>query len=331
MNLLAHRFTRAFRRISGVSLIFLFWPAVAASAMTLSVVQRPALVSAFGSRVVWSVYRPGSGRFVLVEHSDGGTRRVAGVRSRSVPFDVELGPGPHGLAAVYSRCAREPVSANPDVLRYFADGRGCRIYRYDFGRHQEREVALRGATRASSAVLPAVWHGVLAFVLKVPRRAPQIVIDRPEGPRQVVPGGTDPGLGPGPRHLSLRGSRLVFSWSAVVDQCSPTPANQAGVDLDELWSYDLRRRAQTRLIRGCEQDPLRAFLGPTLMSATRVRFGAESTAGRQFAVRDLDLATGAQVASVALPPTLEDVAFDGPRIYAVDRVAAHRWAIVRLR
>ena len=134
---------------------------------TIATVARPTPISAYGGRVVWSSYQPGRG-FVLTTLVNGMVSEVP-VAPRPVPFDADLGPAPNGGATVvYSRCRHEPTLHHGfpgnalTLLPEWQTGRGCDLYRFDFGSGRERHIS-RASTRRASEFLPSVWKGRLAF------------------------------------------------------------------------------------------------------------------------------------------------------------------------
>ncbi len=64
-------------------------------------------VAAYGGWVAWSHPDPATDDFQLALRDPQGTEFAAPVPERKAPFDVSLGPGVHGVVAVYSRCTDE--------------------------------------------------------------------------------------------------------------------------------------------------------------------------------------------------------------------------------
>jgi hypothetical protein len=218
------------------------------SSRTLSVTTGATEVIAFDGRVVWSMYVRELDRYVLMERVAGVTRRIP-VRSRGVPFDVDLGRTSTGSAAVYSRCARDPF-ADEGTVPDFTGGRACRLFRYDFT--AKRESRIRVAQRAGdSFVRPTLWRDSLAYIQSnstdgVSRA--QIFLRR-NGRTTRVEGGTAPGLLSGPVSMDLRGSRLLFTWRGIVDRCpgqtsSPTRGGPSS-GLVELWLVNMQDGARS--------------------------------------------------------------------------------------
>jgi hypothetical protein len=129
----------------------------------VSTLTRATPVSAFGTTAAWSEVDPATGRYRLAVLR-GREWKLVDVPSRSVPFDVDVGPGPEGVTVSYSRCTLEPperfgptgLSVLPDYTR----GRDCRMFRYDVRDGRERPLA--GSRRG---VLPSVWGSRVAFLV----------------------------------------------------------------------------------------------------------------------------------------------------------------------
>jgi hypothetical protein len=131
-------------------------PAQAADT-TVATVVKPTKVDAYGGRAVWSAWDPAAGAYRLTERSAGAVRAVP-VAPGKVPFDVDLGPGPHGgTIAVYTRCS------HPTAFVVSLNGRkGCDLYAYRFS--TRKEVALtRANSPGADEYWPTVWGGRLAF------------------------------------------------------------------------------------------------------------------------------------------------------------------------
>jgi len=168
--------------------------------------QAATAVSAFGGRAAWSVYDPKTKRYSLVTWTEGlSSPQPARVKTRGVPFDVDLGPNSRdATVAVYSRCRHEPTG-------------GCNLYVYDF--NKRRESRIRSTTVASgSEFLPTIWRSRIAFARvweKHKRRGAYIYTRRltRRGHSQRLAGGS---RGAGPSSLDLRGSRLALTWGSLV-------------------------------------------------------------------------------------------------------------------
>src|SRR5687767_10423830 len=101
---------------------------------TIASLTRPTSVSALDGRVVWSEYDAAQRTYFLTQHMNGVTTRLP-IRSRAVPFDVDLGPDAEGrTVATYSRCRHEPPArdrrtGNAIARQMFqwSHARGCDI------------------------------------------------------------------------------------------------------------------------------------------------------------------------------------------------------------
>lgn len=223
--------------------------APAAADTTIATLARPAPVSAYGGRLVWSSFDSMRGVYVLMTRFAGVTSAVP-VRPRAVPFDVDLGPDRDGdVIAAYSRCRREPPRREPGLGNVFtqlpnwARGRGCDLYVLDFATGRERRIVSANSPGASE-YLPSVWRGRVAFARVYERkpgragRRPYLYARSLAGGRRSLrlPAGTRstgefcsgrprrcrPLIEPGPTALDLRGRRLAVGWDSVDEGASST-------------------------------------------------------------------------------------------------------------
>lgn len=131
-------------------------PAAARADTVLAEVFDDTPISSYGGLTAWSVDQ-GDGSFRLVVH-DGQAVRPVPVEPRTVPFDVDLWPGPDGaVVAAYSRCAREP-----GPFEDYTAGRGCDVFRYSFALGEEERLA-GASTDQASEMLPSIWRDEVAF------------------------------------------------------------------------------------------------------------------------------------------------------------------------
>lgn len=216
-----NRFTRNLLGVSGAALV----AASGAPAYAQSpdeTVHRPARASAYGDTLVASVFDQATNTYRLSVRSDTGLTPLP-VASRSVPFDVDVGPGEDGRpVAVYSRCGQEPIQPSPTTaLPEWPTGIGCDIFRYDLATGQETKVA-GASTNESSEYLPAIWEDEVAFARTYTSREgrrgrlPYLYV-RPldGGGSDRQPGGArgSDGFENGPRAIDLYGRRLAFVWA----------------------------------------------------------------------------------------------------------------------
>ena len=225
-------------------LVSVLIPAAASAASVLDTVGRAGPISTFRGVSAYSTPSPEGFRLTVV--SDGTAPRQLPVPPRTIPFDVDLGPGAQGqVLAVYSRCAIEPVQRGVDGrypptppalaglpqltsggLPANTSGRGCDIYWVDVG-GGGGEQKLRGAsTDQASETLPTIWRDEVAFVRVYERRKgkrdglalgelPYVYKRRldGEGGSRRQPGETRGSSGtPGPTSLDLYGRRLGLLW-----------------------------------------------------------------------------------------------------------------------
>lgn len=204
-------------------------PAAPAQEQVLARIDVPTPIAAHDGRLAYSV-RDGAGGFALVSRAGGLTARVP-VRSRPVPFDVDLGPDASGATiAVYSRCATDAPFVTTGSVAY-DDGRGCDIYAFDFRLGRERRL-LAASSPTASEFWPSVWRGRIAFgrTYDHKRDYPYLYVKDLDSrrPSERQPGGQreecfrDPRTRrvscsddrrSAPSALELYGSRLGFAWS----------------------------------------------------------------------------------------------------------------------
>ena len=84
----------------------------------------------------------------------GGVQELLPVAAQSVPFDLDVGPGPDGKPTlVYARC---PIATGSPYAT------GCDLYRYSLSTAAEAPIA--GANTSSEEVAPSIWKDEIAFV-----------------------------------------------------------------------------------------------------------------------------------------------------------------------
>ena len=207
-------------------------------------------VDAHGDVVIWSERQDGAGSqsdsYHLTAMTADGVDRLP-VAARSVPFDVDLGPGEDGqVVAVYSRCAREPSTDDPGFVYSvpypaYTRGDGCDVYRFDFATGQERKVA-GASTDQASEMLPSIWGDRIAFARVYEQRSGDrgrvpYLYARPlaVGSSQRLPGGSRGASGlPGPVSLDLYGRRLSFVWNHRTGSRSGDTGGVSEVRLDTI-------------------------------------------------------------------------------------------------
>ncbi|HEY5142665.1 MAG TPA: hypothetical protein VII98_04120, partial [Solirubrobacteraceae bacterium] len=220
----------------GAGLLALAGSAAAQTPVSLSA---PTPIAAYGGRLVWS--RPdGAGDFELVQRvGDGPVTRLP-IPSRSVPFDVDLGPTSGGrVLAVYTRCASEPTLSSWGIPEY-ETGRGCDVYKLDVQGGREERYTKVNASDATE-FWPTYWKGRVGFarVYDDGSRVSYVYVKAVASsrPSERLPGGPDftarelhscgeqlcPNVRrPMPGQLELYGSRLAFTW--------PLPGKEGSAD-----------------------------------------------------------------------------------------------------
>lgn len=127
---------------------------------TVASLDAAAPVAAWQDVIAWSQADPQTGEFKLIV-ATGRSYHEVPAPVQPVPFDVDVGPGPHGTPwVVYSRCSApppDPVIGSLTALPDYTRGAGCRIHAWDVAAGRERTFAARG-------VLPSIWHRRLVFV-----------------------------------------------------------------------------------------------------------------------------------------------------------------------
>lgn len=193
-------------------------PAAATAVKLAEGLGRPTPVAARADAVAWSRYDPASGRFKLVI-SRGGRAAEARIKSRLVPFDVDLGPDLAGkTVAVYSRCRTEPRYGTFLPLPARSTGRGCDIYKYNLATQRETRVDA-ASQRGASEYAPSVWGDRLAFA-SVRERGRRVVrllwrsmrSGQASRPLPAGPSGDLDRMAPEVMSADLYGKRLAFSW-----------------------------------------------------------------------------------------------------------------------
>lgn len=202
-----------------VFLAFLVVPAGARADTVVGEVFDSTPISSHGGLTAWSVQGDDEA-FRLVVFDGEATSEVP-IAARSVPFDVDLGPGPDGgVVAAYSRCDQEPRP-----FEAYTAGRGCDIFTFSLA--AGREERLEGvSTDQASEMLPSVWRDEVAFARVYEQREgrrdgydldtlPYLYIRPLDGDsgsrRQPLETRGSSGT-PGPVALDLYGQRLGFIW-----------------------------------------------------------------------------------------------------------------------
>ncbi len=242
-----------------------------AQALTLAVESRPTRVSAYGDTAAWSSYR--QGRYVLRVRRGGRTTSL-GVPKRSIPFDLDVGPGPDGATwIVYSRCRREPRGFQRVALAAlpsYSGGAGCSLRRFSFRDRRERAIA-----DTTGAVLPTIWRGSLAFVRGGARAR---VFLRSGGATRAV----SRNVGVEFTKLDVRGSRVAFGFE-LEDSCNagsrPGPFEPAVLS---VVAVARARAGQTAAARGCTDETVAIVSQPSLVRDGLVYYEQRDLQQRTF-------------------------------------------------
>lgn len=191
----------------------------------ISVEWAPTPVSRYRAFTAWSGYDRGSREYRLKVAMGTTVKMLAAIAPRSVPFDVDLGPGPDGRVwAVFSRCRTDPAvdPTIPPGLPVWARGRGCRLrwapVESMFDGRGGKETAVPGTSAAgASEFLPALWGRRVTFarVYDSRRDQPNVYSTMAHKPTKLLPGGPrgDTGL-PGPMSIdTIRDGYVSYTWA----------------------------------------------------------------------------------------------------------------------
>lgn len=227
----------------------------------VAVVERPTIVSAYAGARAWS---EASGRRYRLVVVDARGERTVLDRGRSVPFDVDLGPGPRGrLTAVFSRCARESRTMGYLGLPLidWAGGRGCDVHVWSPGARERR---LPAARATYDEYLPSIWKGRVIFA-RVPsgRRGatPSLVVAPTKGGRlrRVTRGPSGSGRRAALAGIDLRGRDYAFAWAH--------PDRASGGFTSEIRVGSVGR-SRTRLLDTGSTDARTAVWSPSLAGSS---------------------------------------------------------------
>jgi hypothetical protein len=313
-------------------------PAAHAGELPIAVETRASTVSAFGGYVAWSHYDAASHAFSLLVRDPSGAVRTAAAGSRSVPFDVDLGPGVDGRpVAVYSRCERDPDPL-PFMVEFYAAGRGCRIYRLALSAPGARPRRVpTGLPSSRSTVLPTIWRDRIAFAARpspsahgdarlrvavYTRRGTGATRRLPGGPLGLVERGNGVAYGQGPTTLDLASGWLALAWQYLGEPpaCRIPPGELApNRNTYEVRLVHVVTRPTTRVLdRGCVDDAITGVASPSI-SGGRVHYlVGHATGDLRTLLRSRPL-TGGSAADVLSDPASSQVVS-----YAQDGRAAIR-------
>lgn len=181
---------------------------------TITGIAPPTPIAAYNGQLVWSQPVAG-GQYQLVSRTGSGAITALPVATRSIPFDVDLGPtSSGGVYAVYSRCATEPQWDQSGMPEY-QTGKGCAIYKLDLGSMQEVRYSKVNASNASQ-YWPSYWKGRIGFARTYANKPDRgyvytktVASSTPSAQMPIGPLGTGQSWG---QQLELYGSRLAFGW-----------------------------------------------------------------------------------------------------------------------
>ncbi len=214
-------------RALAVSLLALLALAAPAAAQDVARLDRPTPISAHGGWLAWSA-RGADGLFHLTLRDPGGAVTTPVIAGRATSFDVDLGPGPDGLVATYSRCRVEVQTAGSYLPADYDEGTSCDVWLLDVATGAERR-PIGVSTGTADETWPTVWRDRIAFVRSYDNKpALPYIYARPlaGGRSERLPGGarqvctrmggrescTDERVSR-PYALDLYGRRLAFGWT----------------------------------------------------------------------------------------------------------------------
>ena len=195
------------RLLVAVALTFSLAPGTASADDVLATLPslQTGRLSAYAGQVVWSQQRSPNVN-VLMRWRAGRVDRLP-VRSRMMPFDLDLGPDARGRAvAVYSRCAGERVGVLPD--------RRCDVYQLSLTSGRERRLR-RVSTSRASEFAPTIWRGNIAYASAARSGLkPRLMLLRRGARRpQRLPTGRRVTAISHVRPMDLTSNAVVFTWS----------------------------------------------------------------------------------------------------------------------
>ena len=253
---------------------------------TIASPPNPSKVSTYAGVTAYSV-RGADGLWRLVyDTNTNGRAETVPIPVRTVPFDVDLGPGADGqVLAVYSRCRREPQmgrrSAGPTPV--WATARECDLYRFDF--RTQQEVPLEGPSTSNTEVLPTIWRDRVGFVRIYQEReglrgrVPYVYVREPGRRSERQPGGGRGTSGlPGPLAIDLEDRLLAMSWTYERDD--------GGVAELRLGSAGADGREVTKLTGEGWRDSVARYLTPAVSQA-RVFAGLQRSGAAGDGTRSL--------------------------------------------
>jgi hypothetical protein len=232
----------------------------------------------------------------------GGAPELLPVAPQTIPFDVDVGPGPDGRPLlVYARCTNV---AGP--LRF-----GCDLYRYSFTTRAETPIA--GANTSLEEIAPTVWKDQVAFArtrsVAGERALPRVYarpLDEP-GARSrrlpVMPG--RPTAYGSVEELELHGGRL-----AAVVRAGPGSIDAPDVEVRLLDGATVRRVART----GVGAISVRKMFAGLTFEGDRLSYARAYFYSSADAVYRYDIGTR-RTTSAPLPRTTYGLAAAGGRRY----------------
>jgi hypothetical protein len=208
---------RAVAVVTGCALALpLALASAAGGASEITSIGPPTPFAVYKGTMVWSA-RENSGAYqMLMRKGDGDVRRLP-VRTRPIPFDVDVGPtSSGGILAVYSRCDIDQAWDQHQMPDY-RSGKRCDIYKLDLATGKEERFTKINSSDGSE-YWPSYWKGTVAFARAYekdpsnPNLYSKVVSSSaPSQQEKIGPRGSRSST---PLHIELYGSRIAFAWAS---------------------------------------------------------------------------------------------------------------------
>ena len=211
------------------SLLALLALAAPAAAQDVARLDRPTPISAHAGWLAWSARGP-DGLFHLTLRDPQGVVIRPAIAGRVTSFDVDLGPGPDGLVATYSRCRTEVQSAGSYLPADYDEGTFCDVWLLDVATGAERR-PIGVSTGTADETWPTVWRDRIAFVRSYDSKPTLPYIYA----RPLASGGRSERQPGGARKVCTRTGRRVSCTDERVSR--PYALDLYGVRLAFGWAY----------------------------------------------------------------------------------------------
>lgn len=257
--------------------------AAAADAQTIATEPAVSQISGWDGWLAWSSLDTTTNRYSLTVWHDG-TTTSPDVPTRTVPFDVDLGPDRRGRpTAVYSRCSRD-TALRQSGLPIWALSEGCDIVALELGRRGASERRVRAASsRRYAEFTPTIWRGNVAFARAAERGRAARDFDADirtaaitSADSRRLPHGA---IGEGSSYtnrLDLRGDQLVAGWVTEDSRSCKYVSSDGSVDVTdsaltyEVFTVEASSAKLRRLRRTCDVDDKLTLRQPTFLAGRKL-------------------------------------------------------------